>query len=197
MPKVMAPSGVIDCSIRKYGNQFDAPSVKKGPSGRPLQCGRRLLSVPMKTPSTAKTILNVRESPTRCPAPDAHLRAAKSESACATSALIRAAAAMHEAATCIAGLEARIGHLEALMASFGSAPPPADQIPTAAPSPPSIDAENRSHVDTSKAAGWLNRKPQTLRTWACHENGPLRPVRINGRLAWAVADIRRVLASTR
>ncbi|WP_426177387.1 hypothetical protein [Massilia sp. TWR1-2-2] len=68
-------------------------------------------------------------------------------------------------------------------------------MPPDSPASILIDAENRSHVDTSQAAEWLNRKPQTLRAWACHENGPLRPIRINGRLGWAVADIRRLLAS--
>lgn len=44
-------------------------------------------------------------------------------------------------------------------------------------------------VNTEEAAAALNRKPQTLRKWACLENGPLRPIRINGRLAWRVKDI--------
>lgn len=56
-----------------------------------------------------------------------------------------------------------------------------------------LDQENRSHVETGCAAVHLNRKPQTMRAWACLENGPLRPIRINGRLAWAVADIKRLL----
>jgi len=56
-----------------------------------------------------------------------------------------------------------------------------------------IENETRSHVDTACAAFWLNRKPQTLRSWASKENGPLRPSRLNDRLAWAVADIRRIL----
>jgi hypothetical protein len=60
----------------------------------------------------------------------------------------------------------------------------------------SFDQETRSHVDTACAAFHLTRKPQTLRAWASLENGPLRPVRINGRLAWAVADIRAVLAGS-
>ena len=51
----------------------------------------------------------------------------------------------------------------------------------------------RSAVNTETAAYHLNRAQQTLRIWACHENGPLRPIRVNGRLAWAVADIRRIL----
>jgi hypothetical protein len=42
----------------------------------------------------------------------------------------------------------------------------------------------------------LSREPQTLRVWACRENGPIRPMRINGRLAWKVADLRRLLGVT-
>ena len=38
--------------------------------------------------------------------------------------------------------------------------------------------ETRSVIDTNAAAFHLGRKPQTLRKWACHEDGPLRPVRI-------------------
>lgn len=57
----------------------------------------------------------------------------------------------------------------------------------------SLDTETRSHVVTACAAFHLGRKAQTLRAWACLENGPLRPVRISGRLAWAVADIKRLL----
>lgn len=60
---------------------------------------------------------------------------------------------------------------------------------------PSIDKETRSHVDTAQAAYWLNRKTQTLRSWACLENGPIRPVRILGRLAWPVDAIRHTLAN--
>lgn len=57
----------------------------------------------------------------------------------------------------------------------------------------SLVLERRTHVDTACAAFHLGRKPQTLRVWASSEKGPLRPVRVNGRLAWSVADIRRVL----
>lgn len=52
----------------------------------------------------------------------------------------------------------------------------------------------RQVVTTAEAAKALNRAPQTLRKWACLENGPLRPIRINGRLAWAVSDIETLLA---
>lgn len=56
-----------------------------------------------------------------------------------------------------------------------------------------LEQENRSHVDTACAAFHLTRKVQTLRAWACLENGPLRPIRISGRLAWAVGDIKQLL----
>ena len=58
---------------------------------------------------------------------------------------------------------------------------------------PPLESVTRPNVDTAAAAYYLNRRPQTLRGWACLENGPLRPVRINGRLAWNVADLMRVL----
>ncbi len=48
-------------------------------------------------------------------------------------------------------------------------------------------------VKTDAAAHYLNRQPKTLRLWACKENGAIRPIRINGRLAWRVSDIKRVL----
>lgn len=53
--------------------------------------------------------------------------------------------------------------------------------------------ETRAAINTDEAAYHLGRKPQTLRKWACLENGPLRPVRINGRLAWKVADLKALL----
>jgi hypothetical protein len=53
--------------------------------------------------------------------------------------------------------------------------------------------ETRAAIPTDAAAHHLNRKPQTLRSWACLENGAIRPIRINGRLAWPVAAIRALL----
>lgn len=58
---------------------------------------------------------------------------------------------------------------------------------------PPLDRETRAAVDTETAAYHLNRKPQTLRCWAAFESGPLRPLRVNGRLAWPTAEIRRLL----
>lgn len=56
-----------------------------------------------------------------------------------------------------------------------------------------LTQEARTVIPTNEAALHLNRAAQTLRLWACHENGPLRPLRVNGRLAWPVAEIRRLL----
>jgi hypothetical protein len=58
---------------------------------------------------------------------------------------------------------------------------------------PPLESVTCPTVPTDAAAYYLNRKPQTLRAWACLENGPLRPVRINGRLAWPVSAIRALV----
>jgi hypothetical protein len=56
-----------------------------------------------------------------------------------------------------------------------------------------LDRETRSNLTTAEAAFHLNRAQQTLRVWACLENGPLRPIRIHGRLAWPVSEIKRLV----
>ena len=56
-----------------------------------------------------------------------------------------------------------------------------------------LASEARTALPTPEAARHLNRAQQTLRIWACREDGPIRPIRINGRLAWPVAELRRVL----
>lgn len=48
-------------------------------------------------------------------------------------------------------------------------------------------------LTTAEAARELNRQPQTLRRWACEGTGPIRPVRILGRLHWKTCDIERLL----
>lgn len=56
-----------------------------------------------------------------------------------------------------------------------------------------LHLETRTHVTTKVMCYHLGRKEQTGRGWACHEDGPLRPIRVRGRLAWAVADIKSLL----
>lgn len=48
-------------------------------------------------------------------------------------------------------------------------------------------------LTTADAATFLNRRPQTLRKWACEGSGPIQPIRISGRLGWRVADIRQLI----
>jgi hypothetical protein len=64
---------------------------------------------------------------------------------------------------------------------------------------PSLDYVSRPTVPTEQAAYYLNRRPQTLRGWACAESFPegLRPVRLQGRLCWPVAGIRAALGMTK
>ena len=54
-------------------------------------------------------------------------------------------------------------------------------------------SRGRDTLPTNEAAAAINRAPQTLRKWACLESGPIRPIRINGRLAWRVADLLMLL----
>lgn len=58
---------------------------------------------------------------------------------------------------------------------------------------PPLELETRPTVNTAAAAHYLHLAQQTMRIYACKENGPLRPRRINGRLHWGTADIRRLL----
>ena len=58
---------------------------------------------------------------------------------------------------------------------------------------PPLDRETRAAVDTETAAYHLNRRPQTLRCWAAFESGPIRPLRVHGRLAWKTSDLRALL----
>ena len=59
--------------------------------------------------------------------------------------------------------------------------------------PVALERETRAALPTSEAAYHLNRAQQTLRLWAMRGDGPLRCLRINGRLAWPVADLKRIL----
>ena len=56
-------------------------------------------------------------------------------------------------------------------------------------------ANGRDILSAKEAAPTIGRKPQTLHKWACQENGPIRPVRIAGRVFWRVADLARLLTN--
>ena len=54
--------------------------------------------------------------------------------------------------------------------------------------------ETRAALPTAEAARHLSRAQQTLRIWAMRDgSGPISPIRVNGRLAWPVSELRRVL----
>lgn len=56
-----------------------------------------------------------------------------------------------------------------------------------------LELETRPTVGTAACAFYLRKAPQTLRIYACRENGPLRPIRVGAHLHWRTADIRRLL----
>lgn len=56
-----------------------------------------------------------------------------------------------------------------------------------------LDREARAMLPTKEAAVHLNRAEQTLHLWACKGNGLIQPARVGRKLAWPVAEIKRVL----
>jgi hypothetical protein len=58
---------------------------------------------------------------------------------------------------------------------------------------PPLESVTRPTVETAAAAFYMNRRPQTLRIYACHETGPIRPMRVHGRLHWKTDDLRRLM----
>ncbi len=57
---------------------------------------------------------------------------------------------------------------------------------------PPLEAETRTTVGTDAAAYYLSRKPNTLRKWHHHGEGPISAVRVHGRLAWPVARLKEL-----
>ena len=56
-----------------------------------------------------------------------------------------------------------------------------------------LGLETRPTLDTAAAAHHLHLAEQTMRIYACKENGPIRPIRIGSRLHWKTEDVRRLL----
>jgi hypothetical protein len=59
--------------------------------------------------------------------------------------------------------------------------------------PVPLAQEARAALPTSEAAFHLNREPQTLRIWSMRNDGPVKCLRVGGRLQWPVAEIKRVM----
>jgi hypothetical protein len=54
-----------------------------------------------------------------------------------------------------------------------------------------LEQVNKPNLTTAEASHYLNRRPQTLRGWACRSGtGPLRPRRVGGLLAWNTAEVK-------
>ncbi len=56
-----------------------------------------------------------------------------------------------------------------------------------------LELETRPTVNTAAAAHYLHLAQQTMRIYACKENGPIRPIRVGAHLHWKTADIRKLL----
>jgi hypothetical protein len=59
--------------------------------------------------------------------------------------------------------------------------------------PVPLALETRAALPTPEAAYHLNREQQTLRHWAMRNDGPVKCLRVGGRLQWPVAEIKRVM----
>lgn len=54
---------------------------------------------------------------------------------------------------------------------------------------PPLELVNKPNLTTAELAYYLNRRPQTLRGWACRSGtGPIQAKRVGGILAWSTAE---------
>lgn len=59
---------------------------------------------------------------------------------------------------------------------------------------PPLEKITKPNLTTEEAAFYCDRAEQTMRMWACKQPaGVPRAIRINGRLAWKVSDIKALL----
>jgi len=54
------------------------------------------------------------------------------------------------------------------------------------------DSDKELAVTTKEAARLLDRRPQTLRKWACYGTGPIEPIRGHTRLLWSLEAIEKL-----
>ena len=56
---------------------------------------------------------------------------------------------------------------------------------------PALELVTKPNLTTAETAHYLNRRPQTLRGWACKSGvNPLNPLRIGGILAWPTNEVK-------
>lgn len=62
---------------------------------------------------------------------------------------------------------------------------------------PPLALVTKPNLMTAELAYYLNRRPQTLRGWACRSgSGPMVPKRIGGLLAWSTAEAKALAGVT-
>lgn len=89
-------------------------------------------------------------------------------------------------------------NVKALLDALGEATTETSQTPDSsfqanAPPYPPLTQVTKPNLTTAETAYYLDRKPQTLRGWACHSgSGPLEPKRIGGILAWSTDSVKKV-----
>ena len=59
--------------------------------------------------------------------------------------------------------------------------------------PTPLALETRAALPTPEAAFHLNRANQTLRLWAMRNDGPVKCLRVGGRLQWPVDQIKTLM----
>ena len=64
------------------------------------------------------------------------------------------------------------------------------------PPHPPLALVTKPNLTTGELAYYLNRRPQTLRGWACNEDGPIRPKRVGGLLAWPTVEAKALAGVT-
>lgn len=75
---------------------------------------------------------------------------------------------------------------------------PSDSLPRSLPRQfPALETVTKPNLTTGEAAHFLNRRPQTLRAWACRSgSGPIVPTRIGGILAWSTSTVKKLAGVT-
>jgi hypothetical protein len=58
---------------------------------------------------------------------------------------------------------------------------------------PPLEEVQQPLLDTKSAAYYLMAQAQTMRCWAARGVGPIRPVKIGGRLRWRTSEVKKLV----
>lgn len=73
-----------------------------------------------------------------------------------------------------------------------SVPAPAEPVAAPAPAPDRPLLQPGPNQTTAVAAAYLGVKPQTMRSWASTDSGPLRPITLGNRKGWPTSELERL-----